>query len=446
MQASHPLLAGAITPTLLRLAAPNVVAMMAQAFVAIAETAYAGRLGVASLAALALAFPIVMLQQMMSAGAMGGGISSAVSRALGGGEKTRATALAKHAVVIGLAAGLVITVLMLATGPAIFRALGGRGAALEQAIVYSNIVFLGAVPTWLTNTLASILRGTGNMRAPSLILLGAALGQAVLSGALALGIGPIPRFGMAGLAAGQVIAMSAAALTLGMLLMRRQASLRLSFAGFEPDRTLFRDILKVGAIAIISPIQSVATVLIVTALVARTSVEALAGYGIGARLEFLLVPIVFAVGVAAVPMVGMAIGAGQVARARRVAWTAATVAGLVTGSIGLVVALVPDVWVTLYADDPRVLAQGRAYLTLAGPTYAFYGFGLALYFASQGSGQIVGPVLAQSARLAVIIVGAMAIARWGASASAAYAVVAAAMVVYGLASALSLYLARWGSR
>ena len=74
------------------------------------------------------------------------------------------------------------------------------------------------------------------------------------------------------------------------------------------------------------------TVLILTKLVASFGTEALAGYGIGARLEFLLVPIVFAVGVASVPMVGMAIGAGDVARARQVAWTAAGVASRCGGA------------------------------------------------------------------------------------------------------------------
>ena len=73
-------------------------------------------------------------------------------------------------------------------------------------------------------------------------------------------------------------------------------------------RDLLRDILKVGALACISPLQTVLTILILTRLVAQFGTTALAGYGIGTRLEFLLVPIAFAIGVASVPLVGMAIG------------------------------------------------------------------------------------------------------------------------------------------
>ena len=141
-----------------------------------------------------------------------------------------------------------------------------------------------------------------------------------------MGIGPIPRFGLAGVASGLVIGFAAGALFLLWFLHSGRARVTLSFRGVSLTRDMFFDILKVGALAAFSPLQTVLTVLVLTALVARFGAEALAGYGIGARLEFLLVPIVFAVGVASVPMVGMAIGARDVARARRVAWTAAGLA------------------------------------------------------------------------------------------------------------------------
>ena len=101
------LLTAPILPTLLRLAAPNVLAMVMTVLVGIAETYYVGRLGTTPLAAMALVFPFAMLTQMMSAGAMGGGVSAAISRALGGSDLVRAQSLVQHALLIGLGAGLV---------------------------------------------------------------------------------------------------------------------------------------------------------------------------------------------------------------------------------------------------------------------------------------------------------------------------------------------------
>ena len=143
--------------------------MLVIAAVAIAETIYVGILGTAELAAIALVFPMVMLMQMLSAGAMGGGVSSAISRALGCRRARRAPqALALHALAIGAAAGLGFSLLFLAFGAAIFRAMGGSGAVLDKAVVYASVALTGAIAIWLVNTLASIVRGTGNMQVPSL--------------------------------------------------------------------------------------------------------------------------------------------------------------------------------------------------------------------------------------------------------------------------------------
>src|SRR5438309_3136311 len=123
---ANSLLTSPILPTLLKLALPNTVAMFGSTLVAVAETSYIGRLGTEPLAGIALVFPFAMLTQMMSAGAMGGGVSSAISRALGAGDRNRAARLALHAVTIGACAGLLFTVVMLLFGRNFFAVLGGR--------------------------------------------------------------------------------------------------------------------------------------------------------------------------------------------------------------------------------------------------------------------------------------------------------------------------------
>lgn len=442
--APHPLLGGAILPTLLRLALPTSIAMVATALVAIAETAYVGLLGTLSLAGLALVFPMVMLQQMMSSGAMGGGISSAISRALGAGNVDRAAALAQHAVLIGGSAGLFFFILFELAGSAIYALLGGRDGVLAEALAYSNVVFFGAPAIWLANTFASILRGTGNMVVPSVVLLIVAGAQIVLGGTLGLGLGPVPRLGMAGVALGQVIAFSAGALYLYWHLASGRARVTLKLSSIAVSWDILRDILKVGAVACISPLQTILTVLIITRLVSAFGTEALAGYGIGARLEFLLIPITFAIGVASVPMVGMAVGAGDIARARRVAWTAGMVATAALTVIGVLVTLYPLLWVGLFTRDPIILASASTYLRWVAPFYGLFGLGLCLYFASQGSGKILGPVLAGTVRLLVVLIGGLWLVSMNAPAWQLFALVGVAMAAYGVATAFSLWIVDWG--
>ncbi|WP_288901267.1 MATE family efflux transporter [uncultured Sneathiella sp.] len=439
----NALLTAPILGTLARLSVPNILAMSAAAVVAIAETAYAGQLGISALAGLALVFPMVMLQQMMSAGAMGGGVSSAISRALGANDDRRAEQLAFHAVIIGAMAGLLFGVFFLLCGEYVYRLLGGNGVVITEALAYSNIVFLGATGLWLTNTLASIIRGSGDMKTPSITLLAVALSQFLLAGTFGLGWGPFPALGMAGIGLGLVIAFSVSTLFLLWYLVSGRARVKLTLRGIKLKKEMFQDILKVGAISCISPLQTVLTVLILTRLISEFGVEALAGYGIGARLEFLLVPIAFAIGVACVPMVGMAIGANNVARARKVAWTGGICAGILIGSIGFLVALFPDIWTGMFTDVQPVMKSAGLYFAWVGPFYGLFGLGLCLYFSSQGAGKVLGPVIAGTIRLVVVALGGWILATNAMPEWTIFALIGGAMAIYGAATALAVYVVRW---
>ena len=206
---------------------------------------------------------------------------------------------------------------------------------------------------------------------------------------------------------------------------------------------MFMDILKVGAISCLAPLQTVLTILIFTKILAGFGTVTLAGYGMGSRLEFLLVPISFAFGVASVPMVGMAMGAGLVTRARKVAWTAGAASGLSLGLLGLIVAIKPSLWVSLFTSDPGVTAAAYSYFAWAGPAFGFFGMGTCLYFSSQGAAKMLGPVLSGTLRLVLVAVGGWWLASSGAEAWTLFALVGAAMVVFGLAIALSVRLSRW---
>lgn len=434
---------GPILPTLLSFALPNLIALGSATVITIAETSYVGRLGVPSLAGVALVFPVIMLMQMMSAGAMGGGISGAISRALGAGDMARAQSLALCSVVIGLVAGVGFALAVHFLGPSIFRLLGGGGAALEQAIAYSSVASFGILAIWLTNTMASVARGSGAMAAPAVVVLIAGLLQIAVGGALGLGLGPFPKLGVAGVATGQVVGFTTGAVLLLLLLTSARSRVRLRFDPGLLSGARFADILRTGLPATLSPIQSVLTVLILTALVARFGPEALAGFGIGARLEFLLIPIAFSVGVACVPMVGTAIGAGDIARAREVAWTSG---GLAMGALAAIAALVmiaPDVWGRLFVSDERVLSVTRQYLRVGGLGFPFFGLGLCLYFASQGAGKVAGPIAAQCLRLVIVAVGGWVLVRVQAPLWALFALAAFAMVALGLGTALAIRLTPW---
>lgn len=440
------LIEGRVGPTLARLAAPNVIAMFAMAATSIAEGVFAGVLGVSALAGLALVFPLVMLTQMLSAGANGGAVSAAIARALGADDVARAERLMLHVWIIAFVAALASAFLMALCGEALFALLGGRDQALAAGLDYAGVFFPGCIAIWLCHSLLSVVRGTGRMAMPALVLLLASLGTVPLSGALALGWGPLPALGMAGLAGGQVAAYGFGALVAFGYTALGGTGLSVANAFGRLDGALFWDVLRVSLVASVSAVQTVLTVVIMVGLVGLFGVDALAGYGLGARLEFLMIPIVFGIGAAMTAMVGVNIGARRRERALAIAWTGSLAAAAIVGAIGIVLALAPELWLGLFLDaaDGAALAAGRAYFRLVGPFYAFFALGLALYFASQGAGRMAWPVAASIARMAVAVGGGVLLTQgMGAGLEGVFAAIAAGMVIYGLSTAVAVRLTGW---
>jgi putative MATE family efflux protein len=438
------LLEAPVAPTLLRLAAPNVLVMVLQAVVTTLDAVFVGWLGPAALAGVSVVYPLVMLMQTMSAGGMGGGVASAVARALGAGRRAEAQALAAHAVVIALVMAALFTAGLLLAGPAVYRALGATDAALDAALTYSRVVFGGAIVFWLLNTLGSIVRGTGTMALPAAVMAGAGVLYLALAPALVLGWGPFPRLGVAGTATANVTAFSLATLVLAVYLGSARSTVRVSFRGLRLRRAHFWEILRVGAPGSLNTILTNLTVVLMTGLVGPFGTAALAGYGMGARLEYIQIPLVFGMGSALVAMVGTNVGAGQLARAERVAWTGALLAAGVTASIGLVAAVFPGAWLGLFTTDPQVQAFGATYLTIVGPAYGFFGLGLALYFASQGAGRLAWPLTAGFVRLTLAAAGGWLTGYglgWGLP--GIFAAMALALVVFGTTTAAAVKLGAW---
>ena len=436
------LLHGPIVPTLLLLAWPNVLVMTAQASTGLIETWWVSRLGIDALTGMALVFPGFMMMTMLSAGAVGGGISSAVARALGAGRRGDADGLVLHAILINLALGLLTSALFLAFGRQIYAAMGGRGPSLEAALAYSNVVFVGNVLIWLMNALASVIRGTGNMLVPSLaICLGVVL-LVPLSPLLIYGWGPVPGLGIAGGGLAIVLTTALMLLVLGWYVLSGRCGVRLRLA--RPGWRLSAEILRVGGIGIVNTLNTSLTMALVTALVgAAAGPDAVAGYGTGARLEYLLIPLVFGLGAPMVALVGTNIGAGQRDRALRIALTGAGLAFVLTEAIGLAAATWPAGWLGLFGHDPGMLASGTGYLRVVGPTYGFFGLGLSLFFASQGAGRLGWPLLAGAIRLLIAVGGGWAVLRLTGSLTWVFVALAVALVVYGTMVAAAIASGVW---
>jgi putative MATE family efflux protein len=437
------LLEAPIASTLISLAIPNMLVMFSQAAIGLIETYFVGKLGTDALAAMSLVFPLVMFMQMTSAGAMGGGIASSIARALGSGNPAKANALVFHAIAIGVGFGLVFMIAVLLGGSWLFQKMGGVGASLEGALIYSYWVFGGAILIWIFNCLSAVIRGAGNMSFPAKVTV---LGMFVLiplSPLLIFGWGPIPGFGIAGGAIALLIYYIGGTIALLAYLYSEKSLLKPRWKQAHFQKDLFKDILFIGLAGTISTISTNLAIGVTTAFVGSFGPEAIAGYGTGSRLEYVLVPLVFGFGAPMVAMVGTAVGAGMRERAMKITWIGAAMACTMSEVIGLVAALFPRHWLGIFDKDPSMMEVGTNYLHIVGPFYGFFGLALVLYFASQGAGKLFWPVIGNLVRLFVAIAGCFIAVNAGWGLTGIFATQAAALICYAVINTTAIAKGAW---
>ena len=429
------LLTASILPTLLRLAVPTLLVLVAQTAVNIAEAYYVGILGTDALAGAALVFPIYMLMVMMSNAGFGSGVASSVARAVGAGRS--ADAVLFHAMVLAILIGALFTLGSITGGASLYRMLGARGDALTAAVNYSDYLFAGAIPVWIVNLQAAALRGSGNVRVPAMVTLIGAIVTIPLSPLLIFGLGPIPGLGIGG--AGLALGLYYTTAMAFLLQYMRAGRGGLTFRVVPLSVRLFADILKVGLPTALNAAVTNLSAIFVTGAVGTMGTTAIAGYGLAARLDYIMGPLLFGVGTATLTMVGINVGAGQITRARRIAWTSGIVGLLLAGAIGLLISVFPAIWLRFFSGDATVVYDGATYLHIVAPAYGALGFGYVAQFAAQGAGRAMWPLVASGARILIAAGGAwLAVGPLGLGMTGLAGMVAASLVAYAAVCALVL--------
>ena len=290
------------------------------------------------------------------------------------------------------------------------------------------------------------MRGGGDAATPGRYMVASSLVQIPLAGVLALGFGGWPGLGMAGPPIATIVTSLVPALLQARALWRGKL-------GFVPtlraplQLRLFWEILRVGLISSFSALTANLTAMLVTGLVGRFGIAALAGYGIGVRLEFMLVPLAFGIGSGLTTLVGVAAGANDWHRAVRVAWIGSLISGGIIGLFGWIVALVPEGWARLFTSDPAVIEATVGYITGVAPFYCLFGLAMTLSFASQGAGRMAPPFIAGITRMIVATAGGwIALDVLGASLNGVFVAIAAGMICFGALITGPLLVRPWRAR
>jgi putative MATE family efflux protein len=441
------LLEAPVASTLLRLAAPNVVVnVVLIAVTATVDAYFIAQLGSNALAGISLVFPLIMLMQQVANSSMGGALASAIARAVGAGRHADASALVIHGLVVATIMAMIFAAVLLIGGPAIYRLMGGSGEILAAALEYSNALFAGALAYWVLSTLTSAVRGAGHAAVLAVIYVAAEALHVLLVPALMFGIGPLPPLGITGAGIATIVSLSASSAALTWYILAGKTAIKMSLADMRLRRSLFADILHVGAPMSLQPFLTNLGLAVLTGFVSGLGAAHLAAFGIAARLEYLLYPLAFGLGAGVIAIVGTSIGARNFARAARAAWTAAALAAVITGCIGLFGAIAPHRWTDLFTDSLELRTLAAEYLVIVSLTFPFLGAGSTLASAFQAAARPVWPLLGSTSRLVFVGLGgwiAIHLAHAGLFGVALAA--AAGLFVYGAVQIVAFRAGLWRS-
>ena len=424
-----------------KLATPNVAGVSVMTAVTFFDAWFVGHLGNQALASLALVFPFQALMQMMAGGAIGGGITSAVARAKGSGNINSAKTIAFNGLLIGIFMSLLYTITLGVFSVQIFNLLSDSKDVINDAAKYAKVAFGGAILTWVFFAFSSILRGLGDTYTPAKAIIIAGLIQIIMSGLFTLGLVDSVDLGVTGPAAAMIISHALAVFFLLPKIIGSNSLLSRQNCLFNWS-AIYR-ILKVGGLGLLNSITIALTIVIITTFVAGFGTDALAGYGLGSRLELMLVPISFGIGAALTAAVGTNIGANQYNRARSIAKAGAFVTFFLTGVLGVVVAIIPWVWVDLFAVSGTAELFASSYLMIVAPFYGFFAGGMSLYFASQGTGSMIFPVLVNVVRFVVVSSICMLVLVFQFDIKWLFSGVSIGLLITGVGQFLCLYSSPW---
>lgn len=395
------LVEGKVSKHLLRMTVPMIWGLIAVIGFNVADTYFVGQLGTDELAAISFTFPVVLVVISISVG-FGSGAASVVARALGAGERTRARQLATAALLLALVVGILLALFGLAISDPLFRLLGAEEDLLPLIHDYMDLWFI-AIPFFLVPMSGNgCLRGSGDTRLPSMIMIFAAILNIILDPILIYGLLGMPRMEMEGAALATLISRAGAMVASISVLHFRERMIAWRLPDLQTLLGCWKSVAHVGIPAAGTQMIKPVGLAVVTALVAGFGSISVAGFGVATRLEaFFFVPL-FALSSVIGPVAGQNGGAERYDRVEDAMRFTYKLCAIFGGVAALVLAVAGPYLASLFNQNPEVVEAAALYLWIVPVTYMFEGIVQAVPAALNGLGKPAPAILMSAAKIFLI--------------------------------------------
>jgi putative MATE family efflux protein len=364
---------GPIKPILISLTIPMIAGMMSMTIFNLTDTFFIGQLGKNQLAAMSFTFPVVMILNSIALG-LGMGASSVISVAIGEGNHKKVKRMATDALLLGsLIVAFFVVLGELSIYP-LFRLMGASEELLPMIHSYMFIWYIGVTFVVIPMVGNNIIRATGDMRTPGLVMTSIAVLNMILDPVLIFGLGPFPALGIAGGAIATVLARAVGMVITFVILLKREKLIEFVRPPFKELINSWKKILYIGVPTAASNIIVPLSMGIITRLISTYGTAAVAGFGVGTRLEMLSIMVINALASVLIPFTGQNRGAGKIDRIKK-ALRYSYSFSLIWGILIFLVFLVTGRFLGgLFNSDPQVIETVALYLNFIAISYGVQGF------------------------------------------------------------------------
>ena len=445
LEARKDLTSGSLAKSIWHLAVPLVVQGALMDVFNLVDMIFVGRLGASAIAAVSIGGVLMGLIRMLAMGISTGTVAL-VSRFVGQKNHEAARDVVGQSLVLSVACSVVVAVLGWIFPEPVLRLLGAADDVIPQGVAYLRVVCAGSITMFLTLTLSAGMRGFGDAVTPMWALGVASLLNVGLDPLLIFGLGPFPRWGVAGSAIATVISRAAGAGILLAALAGRRRDGRPSGLRVLPrpdGERYFARIMRIGSFSALRMLSMNLSRLFLVSIVAVFGTFAVASFGIGLRVRIFVMVLGFGLADATAVVVGQNLGAGKPERAERSAWLSVGYLGAVVVLLSAVFLAFPRVVVGLFNTDPEVLDMGSRYLRFFVPALFALNFAIVLARAIEGAGDTLPTmVITAVCLIAVGIPLAWWFSRlWGTD--GIWAAIMTADILQGLGTTFVFRLGRW---
>ncbi|NIA03059.1 MAG: MATE family efflux transporter, partial [Nitrospirae bacterium] len=366
------LIEGPVGKILFNMTMPMIFGMVGMVAFNLVDTFFVGQLGTQELAALSFTFPIIMVIGSLAMG-IGVGSSAVISKAIGRGDHHLVQRLTTDSLILSLIMVACFVPIGMLTIEPLFRLMGATPDIIHLIREYMVIWYPGVLFVIIPMVGNNAIRATGDTKTPSAIMLVAVVVNIVLDPLLIFGIGPFPMLGLAGAAIATVFARGITLIVAIWVLYYRDRMITFDRAPINTIIDSWKNILyiglPVGATKLLYPVA----MSVIIALIATYGHEAVAAFGVGVRIEFFAMTVIFALSTVIGPFVGQNWGAGQYDRVKLGVKYSNTFS-LIWGAVMFaLLAVTARPVASVFNDDPLVISIIMLYLWIVPIGYGLFG-------------------------------------------------------------------------